>query len=166
VPLAPLLAGGTGSSSTAEEQPDTLPEGFEAGTHNVPGIAGLKAGIEFVLEQGVAFIGEKERQLACLAAEKLAAESEITLWGPSDPALRAGMLSFTAAGTDPASLAFMLDQDFDIAVRSGLHCAPQAHRTLGTFPGGTVRISPGWFNTSEEIDIFCNAVVECIRRSA
>lgn len=165
VKLKPLLAGGTGSSSTAEEQPETLPEGFEAGTHNLPGIAGLKAGIEFVLERGASFIGEKERRLACLAAERLAAVSGITLRGPSDPALRGGVLSFTVAGMDPASLAFMLDQNFDIAVRAGLHCAPQAHRTLGTFPDGTLRISPGWFNTSEEIDIFCNAVVECIRTS-
>lgn len=165
VKLKPLLAGGTGSSSTAEEQPETLPEGFEAGTHNLPGIAGLKAGIEFVLERGTSFIGEKERRLACLAAERLATVSGITLRGPSDPALRGGVLSFTVAGMDPASLAFMLDQNFDIAVRAGLHCAPQAHRTLGTFPDGTLRISPGWFNTSEEIDIFCNAVVECIRTS-
>jgi cysteine desulfurase / selenocysteine lyase len=165
VPLKPLLAGGTGSSSTAEEQPETLPEGFEAGTHNLPGIAGLKAGVEFVLQQGVSSIGEKERRLVSLAAERLAAVSKITLLGPSDPALRGGVLSFTVAGMDPASLAFMLDHNFDIAVRAGLHCAPQAHRTLGTFPDGSLRVSPGWFNTSVEIDIFCNAVVECIRTS-
>ena len=165
VQLKPLLAGGTGSSSTKEEQPDTFPEGFEAGTHNLSGIAGLKAGVEFVLALGDAVIAEKERQLASSAVERLTALSEVTIYGPADPMLRSGVLSFTIKGLDPAALAFELDQSFDIAVRAGLHCAPQAHRTLGTLPEGTLRISPGWFNTSEEIAIFCDAVVECIRKS-
>jgi len=165
VPIKPLLAGGTGSSATDEEQPDTVPDGFEAGTHNLPGIAGLKAGAEFVLAQGVALVGEKERRLAGLAAERLADFPGVSICGSSDPAARGGVLSFTTTGMDPAALAFMLDQDFDIAVRSGLHCAPEAHRTLGTFPGGTLRISPGWFNTAEEIAIFCDAVIECVHSS-
>lgn len=164
--LKPLLAGGTGSSSVSEEQPDTLPEGFEAGTHNLPGIAGLKAGVEFILEHGAAVIGEKERQFVTSAAHQLAAIPGIRLYGPPDPAGRGGLLSFTMGGMDPAALAFMLDSTFDIAVRAGLHCAPQAHRTLGSFPGGTLRISPGWFTTSEEIAIFCDAVVECSRSVA
>ena len=163
VSLKPLLQGGTGSSSTAEEQPMTLPEGFEAGTLNLPGIAGLGAGVEFVLERGVAVIGDKERRLVTLAAKRLAELPEVTLYGPSDPALRGSVLSFTVAGTDPAALAFMLDHSHDIAVRAGLHCAPQAHRTLGAFPGGTLRMSPGWFSTGEDIAIFCDAVVECCR---
>lgn len=163
VSLKPLLHGGTGSSSTAKEQPLTMPEGFEAGTHNLPGIAGLKAGVEFVLQQGAAAIGDKERKLVMLAAERLARLPEITICGPSDPALRGGVLSFTVSGIDPAGLAFMLDHSHDIAVRAGLHCAPQAHRTLGTYPGGTLRMSPGWFSTGEEIAIFCDAVVECCR---
>jgi cysteine desulfurase / selenocysteine lyase len=161
VHLKPLLQGGTGTSSTSEEQPLVLPDGFEAGTHNLPGIAGLKAGVEFVLEQGVAAIGGKERHLVESAAQRLAELPQVTLYGPSTPALRGGVLSFTVAGTDPAALAFMLDHNYDIAVRAGLHCAPQAHRTLGSFPGGTLRMSPGWFSTGEEIAIFCNAVVEC-----
>lgn len=163
VALKPLLAGGTGTSSASEEQPDTMPDGFEAGTHNIPGIAGLKAGVEFVNAHGVGVIGAKERMLTALAAQRLATIPGATLHGPSDPVLRGGVLSFTMAGMDPSELAFMLDRDFDIAVRAGLHCAPQAHRTLGTFPGGTLRISPGWFTTSEEIAIFCDAVVECGR---
>lgn len=164
VPLRPLISGGTGTASTAEEQPDTMPEGFEAGTHNLPGIAGLKAGVEFVLEQGVAVIATKERMLVDSAAERLAMVPEITLCGPTDSADRSGVLSFTVEKIDASTLAFMLDQHFDIAVRAGLHCAPQAHRTLGTFPDGTVRMSPGWFTTGEEIAIFCDAVIECIRQ--
>ena len=165
VTLRPLLAGGTGTNSTDEEQPDMMPEGFEAGTHNLPGIAGLKAGVEFVLKLGAAVIGDKERQLVASASQVLASVPGITLHGPVGQADHGGVLSLSCEGIDPAMLAFMLDQRFDIAVRAGLHCAPHAHRSLGTFPGGTLRISPGWFTTSEEIAIFCDAVVECSRNS-
>lgn len=162
VALTPLLAGGTGTNSTSEDQPDSLPEGFEAGTHNLPGIAGLKAGIEFVMEQGVAAIGAHERGLVTYAIEKLRGLSQVTLHCPLDPAVRGAVLSFTIAGRDSAAVAFELDQRFDIAVRAGLHCAPRAHRTLGTFPGGTVRMSPGWFTTREDIALLCDAVVQCL----
>lgn len=162
VPLKPLLAGGTGTNSTSEDQPDSLPDGFEAGTHNLPGIAGLKAGIEFVMAQGVAAIGAHERDLVSYAIERLQGVPGITLHGPTDAAMRVGVLSFTVAGKDSSALAFELDQRFDIAVRAGLHCAPRAHRTLGTFPDGTVRMSPGWFTTREDIAIFTDAVVTCL----
>ena len=162
VELRPLLAGGTGGNSTLEEQPDALPEGFEAGTHNMPGIAGLKAGIEFVMGTGIETIGAKERSLAAMAREKLSALPGLALHGPSDVSLMSGVLSFTVSGIDSSELAFALDRDFDVAVRAGLHCAPLAHRSLGTFPAGTVRVSPGWFNTPDEIAIFCDAVVKCI----
>jgi cysteine desulfurase family protein len=162
VSLIPLLSGGTGTNSTSEDQPDSLPEGFEAGTHNLPGIAGLKAGIEFVLQQGAMTIGEHERSLVSYAAERLQMIPGIRLYGPADPTLRGGLLSFTIEGKDPSAIAFELDRRFDISVRAGLHCAPRAHRTLGTFPGGTVRLSPGWFSTREEIAIFCDAVVQCL----
>lgn len=163
IALKPLLAGGTGSNSTSEDQPDSLPDGFEAGTHNLPGIAGLKAGIEFVMEQGVAVIGEHERSLVTYAIERLQGVAGVTLHCPTDPALRGAVLSLTVAGKDSSALAFELDRRFDIAVRSGLHCAPRAHRTLGTFPDGTVRMSPGWFTTREDIAIFADAVVTCIQ---
>lgn len=162
VRLRPLLAGGTGGNSTLEEQPDSIPEGFEAGTHNLPGIAGLKEGISFVLQQGVTAIGEKERSLVGFAKELLSSVPSLTVFGPADSSLHTGVLSFTADGIDSSALAFALDQDFDIAVRAGLHCAPLAHRTLGTFPGGTVRVSPGCFTTRDEIAFLCDAVVKCI----
>jgi selenocysteine lyase/cysteine desulfurase len=139
-----------------------MPEGFEAGTHNLSGIAGLKAGVEFVLEKKVNTIGKHEQELTNLAAEKLGDLTGIKIYGPVDPEARAGLLSFNIAGIDPTTISFMLDHQFDIAVRSGLHCAPQAHRSLGSFPEGSIRISPGWFNTSEEIDLFCDAVAQCI----
>ena len=163
VALKPLLAGGTGSYSTSEDQPESLPDGFEAGTHNLPGIAGLKAGIEFVMEQGVAEIGAHERNLVSFAIERLRGVPGIALHCPADAALRGAVLSFTVAGTDSSALAFELDQRFDIAVRAGLHCAPRAHRTLGTFPDGTVRMSPGWFTTREDIAIFSDAVITCVK---
>jgi cysteine desulfurase/selenocysteine lyase len=162
VALTPLLAGGTGTNSTSEDQPVEMPEGFEAGTHNLPGIAGLKAGMEFVREQGVAAIGEHERGLVSYAIEMLQGLPQVMLYCPANPSLRAAVLSFTIAGKDSAAIAFELDRRFDIAVRAGLHCAPRAHRTLGTFPGGTVRMSPGWFTTREEIAVFVDAVEQCL----
>ena len=162
VTLTPLLTGGTGTNSTSEDQPEAMPDGFEAGTHNLPGIAGLRAGMEFVMEQGVSIIGEHERALVSYAVEKLQRLPQIRLHSPLDPALRGTVLSFTIAGKDSAEVAFELDGRFDIAVRAGLHCAPRAHRTLGTFPGGTVRMSPGWFTSREDIAIFTDAVVQCL----
>ncbi|MBL0226361.1 MAG: aminotransferase class V-fold PLP-dependent enzyme [Geobacteraceae bacterium] len=162
IPLRPLLAGGTGTNSTSEDQPEGFPEGFEVGTHNLPGIAGLKAGMEFVMQQGVAVIGEHERGLVSYAIEKLQLLKQVTLHTPLETALRAAVLSFTVAGKDSSAVAFELDRRFDIAVRAGLHCAPRAHRTLGTFPGGTVRMSPGWFTTREDIAMFADAVVQCL----
>jgi cysteine desulfurase family protein len=162
VAITPLLAGGTGTNSTSEDQPDLLPEGFEAGTHNLPGIAGLLAGIEFVLQQGVSVIGEHERVLVCSAVERLQVLPGVRLYGSVDPALRSGVLSFTIAGKDSSAIAFELDQRFDISVRAGLHCAPRAHRTIGSFPAGTVRMSPGWFSTREDIDVFVDAVEKCL----
>jgi cysteine desulfurase / selenocysteine lyase len=169
VHLKPVFQGGTGSHSTAEEQPQIMPDGFEAGTHNLPGIAGLQAGIEFICERGLSALYQHEHDLLNQAEQSLRAIRGVTIYGPADPSGRCSVLSFTAAGVDPALLAAELDHGFDIAVRAGLHCAPLAHRTLGTFPGGTVRVSPGWFTTSEEIAFFSDAVVQCIdkiRRSA
>ena len=164
VRLRPVIQGGTGTNSTAEEQPVVMPDGFEAGTHNLPGIAGLQAGIEFISERGLAAIQHHERMLLLQAERVLRDIPGVTILGPSDPAERCSVLSFTASGVDSALLAAELDHGFDIAVRAGLHCAPLAHRTLGTLPGGTVRISPGWSTTSEEIAFFSDAVVQCVSK--
>ena len=161
--LRPLLAGGTGSNASAMEQPDNFPEGFEAGTHNLPGIAGLCAGVEFVLKQGVECIGRKERDCTAIIASVLGNIPKVILYGPSCMDERSGPLSFSIAGMDSSGLAFALDRDFDISVRAGLHCAPQAHRALGTYPAGTIRVSPGWFTTDDEIAIFCDAIITLMR---
>ncbi len=164
VGLRPIIEGGTGTESTSEEQPVTIPDGFEAGTHNLPGIAGLKAGVEFILETGVGTILEHERILLEEARLHLISMPGLTIHGPEDSALRGPVLTFSISGIDPSLLAVELDQGFDVAVRSGLHCAPQAHRTLGTLPDGTLRVSPGWFTTREEIAFFADAVVQCVAK--
>lgn len=162
VRLTSVLQGGTGSHSTAEEQPLVMPDGFEAGTHNLPGIAGLQAGMEFLTERGISSVHRHEQRLLLQAEQALRKIPGVTIHGPADPAGRCSVLSFTVSGVDPSLLAVELDHGFDIAVRAGLHCAPLAHRTLGTLPGGTVRLSPGWSTTSEEIAFFSDAVVQCI----
>lgn len=164
VSLRPLIMGGTGTSSDQELQPEIYPDGFEAGTHNLPGIAGLGAAIEFLQQTGVEIIGQHEKLLAELIREKLADIPGIELFGPADPALRTGLVSFNCNGLDATELAFMLDRYHDFAVRAGLHCAPLAHRAIGSYPVGTVRVSPGWFNTTEEAEAFCKAIKDITRK--
>lgn len=157
--LRPVMAGGTGSSSDQDQQPDGFPEGFEVGTHNLPGIAGLGAGIQFVLETGCQQVGQHEHQLAEHARQRLATVKGCTLYGPHDEKRRSGVVSLTIDGWDPSTLAFLLDREYGIAVRSGLHCAPWAHRTIDSYPGGTLRLSPGFFSIRDDIDQFCDAII-------
>jgi selenocysteine lyase/cysteine desulfurase len=164
VNLRPIIQGGTGTNSTAEEQPDIVPDGFETGTHNLSGIAGLLAGIEFINKVGIPAINQHAHDLLIQLELGLRTVSGVTVHGPLDPSMRCSVLSFSVSGVDSTLLAVELDHGFDIAVRAGLHCAPLAHRTLGTLPGGTVRVSPGWFSTSEEIAFFSDAVVQCIAK--
>jgi cysteine desulfurase family protein len=158
VELRPLIVGGTGGFSSAAEQPETLPERFESGTMNTPGIAGLKAGVEFVRSTGIGEIRKKEGLLVTQLLEEMAHIPGIVTYSPPSEDLRAGLVSFTATGLDAAEFGFRLDSEFDIAVRVGLHCAPAAHRTIGTFPGGAVRVSPGYFNSEQDIEIFLRAL--------
>lgn len=161
ISLTPLMAGGTGTSSSFLEQPTIVPEGYESGTHNLPGIAGLKAGIDFVKSVGVTNLGNHERKLVAGLSKSLLACSAVLLHGYSDPTRHNGVLSINIVGKDSSAVAFELDHAFGIAVRAGLHCAPSAHKTIGTFPGGTIRVSPGWFTTDEDIAFIFNAIVQC-----
>lgn len=158
VELRPLIVGGTGGFSSADEQPEALPERFESGTINTPGIAGLKAGVEFVRATGIEAIRKHETALVTHLLEGLSDLPGVVHYSPAKAEMRGGVVSFTAAGQDPSEIGFCLDNEFDIAVRVGLHCAPLAHRSIGTFPGGTVRVSPGYFSTSRDIEEFLRAL--------
>lgn len=158
VQLKPLLFGGTGTHSQSDLQPEELPERLESGTQNVVGLAGLHAGLEFLQEIGLNRIRAHEHELLAQLIDGLRSLPTVNLCGPGDSRRHGGALSFTLAGVDPAEVGYRLDTEFDLCVRVGLHCAPEAHRTIGTFPGGTVRVSPGWFNTPADIEILLSAV--------
>ncbi len=161
--LVPLVYGGTGANSHSDRQPEEMPERLESGTYNLPGIAGLKAGLEFILATGVEEIRRRETHLVGRLVTGLKTVSGVRVYGPDDLERRGAAVSFTVTGLDPAEIGFILDQQENIAVRVGLHCAPDAHRSLGTYPGGTVRVSPGYFTTDREIDHFLRVIarLEC-----
>jgi selenocysteine lyase/cysteine desulfurase len=154
----PLYVGGTGSRSADLEQPFDLPERYESGTPNTPGIAGLGAGVAFIRAMGRETIRCHEVALLEQLLAGLAGIPGIAVIGPPAAADRGAVVSFTVAGHDPAAIGFCLDHEYGISVRTGLHCAPLAHRAVGTFPAGTVRVSPGFFNTPDHIDQLLAAV--------
>jgi cysteine desulfurase family protein len=158
--LEPILFGGTGSRSDLETMPDFAPDRYEVGTQNTPGIAGLGAGVEFLLERRVEQVRAHEVALVRQLMDGLAGIDGLTLHGVRDPERKTGVVLFTLDGIDPAEIGDRLDQEFDVAVRVGVHCAPQAHRTIGTYPVGGVRLSPGFFNTADEIDQAVKAVAQ------
>lgn len=158
VTLQPLLYGGTGTRSMSDAQPEELPERLESGTLNVTGLAGLYAALEFLQEIGLNRLRDHERLLLDQLIGGLRRLPAVRLYGPVDAVRHGGALSFTIDGVDPAAAGYRLDSEYDISVRVGLHCAPDAHRTIGTFPEGTIRVSPGWFNSHEEIDRFLAAI--------
>lgn len=153
-----LREGGTGSHSEMEEQPTDLPYKFECGTANTVGIAGLAAGLNFISQEGREKVLAHEQELNARLAEGLSRIDGVTVYGAQRSEEQAPIISFNIAGTDPGEVGAILDQAFDIKVRAGLHCAPVAHKTLGTFPAGTVRVSPGYFNTGEQIEETLEAV--------
>ena len=158
VAVEPLIRGGTGSDSAREIQPEFLPDAYESGTLNVAGIAGLGAGVRFLADVGIEAVKTHEQ---ALVAQFIAGASDIpglTVYGPRDAALHCGVVSFNVAGAMASEVALILDESFEIMARSGLHCAPSAHRTLNTFPTGTVRFSFGWFNTPVEVETALRAL--------
>lgn len=164
IELEPLKYGGTGAGPVGDDQPMELPDRFEAGTMNTPGIAGLAAGLRFIAQTGLGAIREKEITLVGRLMDGLADIDGVTIYGPIEPEKRASLLSFNIEGMDPSLVSFSLDNDYGIMTRGGLHCAPHAHSFLGTFPGGCVRLSPGYFNTTEEVDTVLAAIREISMR--
>lgn len=149
--VEPLCIGGTGSRSEQEEQPEFMPDRYEAGTPNTAGIAGLGAGAEFVLKTGLERIKSREGQLVKIFIEGIQSVPGVTLYGPTGTDLRTPVVSFNIGKMDPAAVALELDERFNIMARPGIHCAPSAHKTIGTYPQGTVRFSFSYFNTEAEI---------------
>ncbi|WP_435007193.1 aminotransferase class V-fold PLP-dependent enzyme [Tundrisphaera lichenicola] len=153
--------GGTGGDSSSETQPQILPYFLEGGTPNVLGIAGLAAGLEWVAERGVEASRKHEVDLLQKVVDWTVAAEGWRFAGRWDPLTHVGALSLIVPeGLTPQDLGAILDGSFEIAVRPGLHCAPYTHKAIGTFPDGTLRLSPGPFTTEAEIDTFLNALTE------
>lgn len=161
--LSPTRQGGTGSESELDMQPNSLPDKYESGNPNVPGILGLGAGARWLAEQGIERLRARTLELTVRLAAGLASIAGVRCIGPADATRRVGIVSFTLEGCDPHELAMMLDSGFGIEARAGLHCAPSAHRAAGTLDvGGTVRLSLGPFNDAHDID----AAIEAVRQIA
>jgi cysteine desulfurase/selenocysteine lyase len=156
--FSPLMQGGTGSNSEYETQPEYLPDKYEFGTPNITGIAGLLASINWINKNGIDSIKEQESHLAGILRHGLLQVPGLTLYGPPKSQNKIAVTSFTVKNKEVSEIGLILDEDFNILCRVGLHCAPAAHKTIGTFPKGTVRLAPGIFNTVDEIKQVINAV--------
>ncbi len=160
--LIPTVQGGTGIISDEPNHEDLpLPDKYEAGTHNCHGIAGLKAGIEFIRKTGMEKIRKHEASLTGQLLDGLRDKEGVHLYGPSDPSRQLPVVSMNLDAFPPDELGFILDKSFEVISRTGLHCAPLTHKRIGSYPlGGTVRLSPGYFNTPDEVE----RVLEIIER--
>ena len=147
----PIISGGTGSLSYSLNQPDFLPDKFESGTLNMPGIIGLASGIDYIKSIGRENIESKMKLLRSTLYSGLKNIKNVTVYGGDDPLKTTTCISFNINNVDPSELSYFLDKN-NISSRSGLHCAPLAHKSIGTFPEGTVRFSLSYFNTLDEID--------------
>ncbi len=152
VELRAWREGGTGFEPESLSQPDTLPYKLESGTPNSVGIIGLKTGLEFCIKEGINKIREHECKLALTLIRALETDDRFEIYGGLDGDRKVGIVSINIKGLQPGEVGAILDNNFNIAVRPGVHCAPYIHREIGTFPDGMVRISPGYFNTMEEIE--------------
>ena len=156
--LEPFAAGGTGSASDSEEQPAYMPDRFEPGTPNLPGIYGWEAALEYLQAVTVEAVAQHDRALSARFLKGLSSIQGIRLAGPASPEGRVGVISLDFTGLDNGDAAFRLETEFGILTRCGLHCAPSAHKTLGTFPQGTVRFSFGWSSTEADVDRALEAI--------
>lgn len=163
--ITPLIVGGTGSLSHTERTPRFLPDKFEAGTLNLPGIAGLQAALVWLRQQGLEKIRTHELMLTQQLLDglhQLEAQGLLRIVGKKNCNERLGVVSIATEKMDIAELAFILADKYAIATRVGLHCAPHAHKTLGTYPTGTLRFSFGWHNTAAEVSVALHALKEVL----
>ena len=159
--LVPIRQGGTGTDSWQARQPSSMPDRYESGNHNVPGILGLGAGLAYLEQRTIDAVRQHDQQLTAMLIEGLRAIEALEVHGPADAQRRVGVVSISVAGYDCQELAMMMDVTHRLQVRAGLHCAPQMHESLGTAGrGGTVRFSLGAFNTAEDIQLAVQAVSE------
>lgn len=161
--IEPLWRGGTGSRSAFEIQPEELPDKFESGTVNGPGIAGLGAGVRHIMKRGIKAIRAQEMDLTQQMVDGIKSLDGVTVHGPADAARRTSIVSFTAEGHRVSEIGLRLDEEFGILSRVGLHCAPAAHRTIGTFPEGTVRLALGLHTTQAEVASVIDAAKKILR---
>ena len=163
--LEPLKYGGTGSYSEYEHQPEFLPDKYESGTPNTPGIAGLGAAARYILATGCDRIFRHEQALVSQLLEGLGNIDRVQLYGRGPGNRCTAVIAFNLEGMDCGELSMRLDHDYGITTRSGLHCAPLAHQTLGTLQSGTCRLSPGFFNVPDHIEQVIRAIHTIARTS-
>lgn len=156
--LTPLVAGGTGSASDSEELPDWMPDRFESGTPNMPGVYGWEAALGWLENTGIETLENHEKTLSKRFLEGIYGLKNVKLYGATVPEVRTGVFSVGFLNCDNAEAAWRLEREFGILTRCGLHCAPSAHKTLGSFPEGSVRFSTGWANTEADIDAALSAI--------
>ncbi len=158
--LKPLREGGTGSQSELDRHPESMPERLEAGTLNNAGLAGLLEGLKYIEAAGIETIQDHEQKIRSYLYGKLQELPGLKLYGPASDEPASSIVSFTINKADCGEIGFILENNYGILCRTGLHCAPLAHKAIGTFPEGTVRLSPGYFTTRNDIDYLANALKE------
>ncbi|HEY5527174.1 MAG TPA: aminotransferase class V-fold PLP-dependent enzyme [Candidatus Anoxymicrobiaceae bacterium] len=158
IEIDPLCYGGTGSKSSELQQPEELPDRFESGTLNAHGIVGLGAGVKFVTSTGIDAIRDHEVALLEVLCEGLGRIKGVTVHGPASQRARIGIVPLTFEGISTTDAAEVLDARYGIATRAGLHCAPAAHQTIGTFETGALRVSVSYLNTEEDVEYFLNCL--------
>lgn len=162
--MSPLIEGGTGSKSHEDIQPSILPDKYESGTLNAPGIAGLKAAVEFINSTGLHKIQKHESELRKLLVDGLLKTDGIEIYGPLVPKYATGTVAVNLKFMDPSEFSYILDSEYGIMTRSGLHCTPYAHKTVGTYPTGSVRLSVGYYNTEDDIKYTLNSIKDIIKK--
>jgi cysteine desulfurase family protein len=159
-----IKEGGTGSESSNPHQPDFYPDKLEAGTHNLPGIAGLNAGLKYILNKGTKSILSHEKNILEIFINEMRKNPSITIYGPEDINDRSGVVPINIEGMDSSEVAYILDTEYNIAVRPGLHCAPLAHKTIGTENIGAVRFGVGPFTKRTDVIAAVKALNEISER--